>query len=227
MKSRAPVAVVGFALGLLLVAGLRLQAGSAGVLASVSAFATPLYVAVTVAAALSFLRLGVPLNGLGFRSSLSPLTIVALALIGVGCLQMYGTFLEPFWERILGSERDLTRFAEVGGSMSELMAVLALSWTFAAFGEELAFRILLMRGIAHSLGDSRIAFLVALLLQALIFGLVHAYQGPVGIAGTMSSGLILGALTWAARGTIWPAALAHGLNNTIGLLQLYLAGGAA
>jgi membrane protease YdiL (CAAX protease family) len=224
MKSRALLAVAGFSLGLLVVGGLRLQAGGTGVLASLSGFATPLYVTVTVIAAFSFRRLGVPLNGFGFRTPLSSLAVLALALIGVGCLQISGAFLGPVWERVFGSERDLTRFAEVGGSMSELMAVLALSWTFAAFGEEFAFRILLMRGIAFSLGDSRFAFVLALLLQALIFGLVHAYQGPVGIAGTMSSALIFGALIWAARGTIWPAALAHGLNNTIGLLQLYLAG---
>lgn len=224
MNFRVPVAVAGFALGLLLVAGLRWQAGGTGMLASLSAFATPLYVSVTVIAAIAFVRLSVPLNGLGFRTSLSPLTVVVLALVGVACLQIYGLFLEPVWERVFGAERDLTRFAGVGGSMSELAAVLALSWTFAAFGEEFAFRILLMRGIAFCLGETRFAFLAALLLQALIFGLVHAYQGPVGIAGTMSSGLIFGALTWAARGTIWPAALAHGLNNTIGLLQLYLAG---
>jgi len=223
MKSRVPLAVASFALGLLLAAALRLQAGSTDTLAWLSTLATPLYVAVTAIAATTLSRLGVPLNGFGFRTSVPPLTIVALALVGVGCLRVYGVFLEPVWERVLGSERDLTRFADVGGSVSNLMEVLALSWTFAAFGEEFAFRILLMRGIAFSLGDKRFALVVALLLQALIFGLVHAYQGPAGIVGALSSGLILGALTWAARGTIWPAAIAHGLNNTIGLLQLYVA----
>jgi membrane protease YdiL (CAAX protease family) len=224
MKTRVLLAVVGFVVGLLMVATLRWHAGSTGVLGSLSTFATPLYAAVTAIAAFWFLRVGVPLNGAGFGTSLPPLTIAALALIGVFCLQMNEAFLEPVWERVLGSERDLTRFSAVGGSISALMLVLALNWTFAAFGEEFAFRILLMRGIAFSLGDSRAAFVVALLLQSLIFGLVHAYQGSVGIVGTMSSGLIFGSLTWASRGTIWPAALAHGLNNTIGLVQLYLAG---
>ena len=108
------------------------------------------------------------------------------------------------------------------------LGLLTFGWlrtqSGAAFGEELTFRILLMRGIAFALGDSRVAFALALLLQAMIFGLVHAYQGPAGIAGTMTSGLIYGALTLAACGSIWPAALAHGINNTIGLLQLYSAG---
>ena len=78
-----------------------------------------------------------------------------------------------------------------------------------------------MRGIAFVLGDSRMAFTIALLVQAVVFGLVHAYQGPAGVIGSTISGLVFGGLTLAARGSIWPAAIAHGLNNTIGIIELY------
>jgi membrane protease YdiL (CAAX protease family) len=107
--------------------------------------------------------------------------------------------------------------------MAELIKLMALNWTVAAFGEELAFRIVLMRGIAFTLGDSRMAFSIALILQAVVFGLVHAYQGPAGIIGAGISGLIFGCLILATRGCIWPAAIAHGSSNTIGILGLYLA----
>ena len=120
--------------------------------------------------------------------------------------------------------RDLARFSGVSGSSVELMKLLALNWAVAAFGEELAFRIVLMRGIAFALGDSRTAFGVALIFQAVVFGLVHAYQGPAGISGAAINGLIFGGLTLAARGSIWPAAIAHGSSNTIGIMELYLSG---
>ncbi len=214
--------VIGFAVGLLLVAWLRLQAGRTGTAGALSAYATPLYVGISVAAAIAFLRAGIPLRRLGFGPPYKPLLFIVLAVLGVGALQLTGLVLEPRWERAFGAGRDLSRFAAVSGSLAELLSVLALSWTVAAFGEELAFRILLMRGIAFVLGDGRAAFAAALILQAAIFGLVHAYQGPAGIAGTMISGLLYGALTLAARGSIWPAALAHGFNNSIGLVQLYL-----
>ncbi len=226
MKPRVRVLVVGFAAGLLTCAWLRTQSGAAGLSGTLSGFATPLYIGVTIAAAFAFIRAGVPVRRLGFFMTPGPIRVLALAALGVGLLQLSGLFLGPFWEELFGAGRDLARFSDVSGSIPALVTTLALSWTFAAFGEELTFRILLMRGIAFALGDSRVAFALALLLQAMIFGLVHAYQGPAGIAGTMTSGLIFGALTLAARGSIWPAALAHGINNTIGLLQLY-AGGAA
>jgi membrane protease YdiL (CAAX protease family) len=54
-----------------------------------------------------------------------------------------------------------------------------------------------------------------------MFGLIHAYQGSAGIAGSTFSGLVFGAVTLAGRRAIWPAAVAHGVNNTIGILQLY------
>ncbi len=214
--------VTGFAIGLLLVAWLRLQTGGTGIAGTLSAYATPLYVGLSVAAAIAFIRAGVPLRRLGFGPPSKPLLFIVLALAGVGVLQLAGLVLDPVWERAFGAGRDLSRFADVSGSLAELLSVLALSWTVAAFGEELAFRILLMRGIAFVLGDSRAAFAAALVVQAAIFGLVHAYQGPAGIAGAMTSGLLYGALTLAARGSIWPAALAHGINNSIGLVQLYL-----
>jgi len=222
MKLRAPVLVAGFAIGLLGIAWLRLQGSGAGIAGTLAGFATPFYVALTIVAAILFIKAGLPVRSLGFRLTSRPLAVIAMAAIGLGILQISGELLEPFWERIFGSGRDLTRFAAVGGSVSQLAAVLALSWTVAAFGEELAFRILLMRGIAFALGDSRIAFAGALFIQAMVFGLAHAYQGPVGVAGTITSGLIYGSLTLAARGSIWPAALAHGFNNTIGLIEVYL-----
>lgn len=65
------------------------------------------------------------------------------------------------------------------------------------------------------------AIAAAVLLQAIIFGLVHLYQGPAGVAGATLSGLVYGTITVMARGAIWPAAMAHGFNNTIGLVMIY------
>ena len=161
---------------------------------------------------------------LGFGPAFRPVRFLALAAIGVGLIQLLGLVLEPLFERVLGQTRDLLRFSDVAGSPSALAKLMLLNWTVAAFGEELAFRIVLMRGIAFALGDSRIAFAVALIAQALLFGLIHAYQGPAGIVGTAINGLVFGSLTLAARGSIWPAAIAHGASNTIGILTLYQAG---
>ncbi len=77
------------------------------------------------------------------------------------------------------------------------------------------------RGISFVLGDSRTGQISALAFQAVMFGLIHAYQGPTGIAGSTFSGLVFGAVTLAGCWSIWPAALAHSVNNTIGIIAFY------
>ncbi len=102
------------------------------------------------------------------------------------------------------------------------VVLLITNWTLAAFGEEFAYRILLMRGLSYIFGDSRKAQISALLLQSVMFGLIHSYQGSTGIVGTTFSGFVFGTVTLISRWSIWPAALAHGTNNTIGIISLYL-----
>ncbi len=187
-----------------------------------TAYATLIYIGVTVFAAVLLSRAGVPMKRLGFGLTFQPARYLALAAIGVGVIQLFGFLFDPLLERVLGETRDLARFSDVAGSTTALLKLIALNWTVAAFGEELAFRIVLMRGIAFALGDSRRAFGIALVVQAVLFGFIHAYQGPAGVIGAGINGLVFGGLTLAARGSIWPAALAHGSSNTIGILSLYL-----
>lgn len=212
-----------FSIGLLTVAALRFLDLRSEDPPAVAAYATLIYVGLTVLAAIMLIRTGVPIRRLGFMMAVRPWFVLAIALLGVAILQLSSWLLSPVWDHVFGSGRDLTRFSGVVGSPGALVQLLVLSWTVAAFGEELAFRIVLMRGIAYALGDGRKAFAIAIVLQAIIFGLIHSYQGPAGVAGSAISGLVYGGLTLAARWSIWPAAIAHGLNNTIGIMEVYAA----
>lgn len=213
-----------FAFGLLGVGALRYLSLHSEEPPALAAYATLIYIGLTVIAAVLLIRSGAPLRRLGFTKVKRPWFNLALVLVGVAVLQLSSSFLTPLWEQLFGAGRDLARFSDVAGSREALIKLLALNWTVAAFGEELAFRIVLMRGIAYALGDTRKAVAMAFIAQAIIFGLVHAYQGPAGIAGTTISALVFGALVLVARWSIWPAAIAHGLNNTIGIIEIYNVG---
>jgi uncharacterized protein len=144
-----------------------------------------------------------------------------LVISAIAVLRVFDIVLNPLIEELFGSARNLERFAGVEGSSTALVVLLLRNWTLAAFGEEFAYRIVLMRGISFALGDSRSGQILAVLLQAVMFGLIHSYQGPTGIVGSTMSGLVFGAVTILGRWSIWPAAIAHGTNNTIGILALY------
>lgn len=212
-----------FAVGLLTVAALRFLDVRSDDPPAVAAYATLIYIGLTVLASILLIRTGVPIRRLGFTMAIPPWMVIALALLGVAILQLGSSLLTPVWEHAFGSGRDLSRFSNVVDSPGALVRLLLFSWTVAAFGEEIAFRIVLMRGIAFALGDGRSALAIALVLQAIVFGFIHSYQGSAGIAGSAVSGLVYGGLTLAARWSIWPAAIAHGLNNSIGIMEVYAA----
>lgn len=110
-----------------------------------AAYAMPIYIGFTVLAAVLLSHAGVPMRRFGFGLTFQVFRFLALAATGVGLLQLSGFLLDPYLENALGETRDLARFSDVAGSTSDFIELMALSWTFAAFGEELAFRIVLMR----------------------------------------------------------------------------------
>jgi len=223
MTSRRRIAVLTalFAVAMLIVALLRLAEVRAVDLGGLAGIATPLYVVVTIVFIVLLSRAGTQMGRIGFGVTIHPLRALALGALGIALLRVSAYTIEPFLEDTFGAGRDLTRFADVAGSPMALLQLLALSWTVAAFGEEIAFRIVMMRGLATAFGDGRSSAVAALVVQAAIFGLVHLYQGPSGVAGAFVSGLVFGAVTLLARGSIWPAVIAHGGNNTIGILSIY------
>jgi membrane protease YdiL (CAAX protease family) len=84
----------------------------------------------------------------------------------------------------------------------------ALLGANAGVGEELFFRLTLPLLIALVTGDAWAAFAAA----GLIFGLVHFYQGWVGILATTVAGFVFAAL-YLASGQIWLPILLHAVMN--------------
>lgn len=220
MKLRISWLVIGLSISLLALGALRAVTTQSSSLESLGSLVTVGYITVVVGFTIALLRSGLPLNRLGFGMRLS-LRHLGLALLAVVILRVMAVTIDPIWEALFSGPRDLDRFSDVEGSVGSLAALLVASWTIAAFGEELTYRIVLMRGISFVLGDTKTAMCIALVLQSVLFGLIHAYQGPTGIVSSGTHGLVFGAITLAARWSIWPAALAHGINNTIGILSLY------
>lgn len=85
----------------------------------------------------------------------------------------------------------------------------------AGLGEEVAFRGYLMPALTQLFGWEW----GAALLSSGVFGLLHAYQGWLGILRTALLGLVLAA-SFIVSGVLWPAILAHAILDIIAGLVL-------
>ena len=103
-----------------------------------------------------------------------------------------------------------------------LLIFLVLSWTLAAFGEEICFRGFLMERLARFFGGSQAAWLAALLLSSILFGWGHTEQGVAGWLQEGLSGLLLGLLFLATGNNLTVPIVAHGVSNTLAFVLIYL-----
>ncbi|HET7432413.1 MAG TPA: CPBP family intramembrane glutamic endopeptidase [Nocardioides sp.] len=130
----------------------------------------------------------------------------------------------PVTEHVTGQRQDMAGFAELHGNLGLLVVLLVASWTLAAFVEELAFRGYLRTRLVDVLGGTPTAAVAASLVAALMFGLIHTEQGVVGVVLTTVDALFFTVLARRSASGLWASVLAHGFNNTIGLVTVFLVG---
>ena len=119
--------------------------------------------------------------------------------------------------------QDLSRLGDIQhDTVRYLVLLIPIGWGTAAFGEELVFRGFLNTRLATAFGGGQAAIALSVVVQALLFGLVHAYLGPRGIMNAAAIGLVSGAVYWANGRNLWPLVIAHGLVDSVGLTMLRL-----
>ena len=159
---------------------------------------------------------------LGLRQPRRWIITIAVALAAGIALQLLSEFVtEPIIERLTGRAADLSSFRSLVGNLPATLVMLALVWTLAAFGEEMAYRGYVLERAAALGQHSSAAYLVAMVAVSLLFGLGHYYQGLAGMVNSAFSGLFFGALYLAAGRNLWLPILAHGFSDTIGLGLIY------
>lgn len=171
----------------------------------------------------SLRRRGKGWKAVGFSRENLRWPIVALGLLaGMGLQILDWALVSPIVERLTGSRPDLSSFANLVGNLPATLVMLALVWTLAAFGEELGYRGYVLERAASLGGYSNAAYVLAVILISVLFGLGHVYQGAAGIASSAVSGLYFGALYLASGRNLWLPIFAHGFSNTIALVLIYL-----
>jgi membrane protease YdiL (CAAX protease family) len=161
---------------------------------------------------------------LGFRRVPHPWRMAGqvLVVMMVWSVLQLGVFM-PVLNHVTGTKQDLSGFADLQGSLGLLAAYLLATWTLAALGEETVFRGYLQVRIAEVVGPGRAGTVVAVAFTSLLFGILHSEQGLIGVLVVALDAVLFSVLKLRFR-SLWAAVLAHGFNNTLGLVAFFFVG---
>ena len=118
---------------------------------------------------------------------------------------------------------DMSSYNFLSGNLPMLLLALTGVFIASSFGEELVYRGFLMTQIAKITGENKHAWVLAVVISSIVFGLVHYDWGLMGIVQTTFMGAAL-ALSWLkANKNLWVVIFAHAYMDFILMMQMYLA----
>jgi len=165
------------------------------------------------------------LTAMGFKRAKSGFEMAAFVFLAIVALQLFHVGVTmPILNRLTGSTIDYSGFANLKGNPGQLMLILALSWTLASFGEEMVYRGYLQKRLSDLFGENAFGLFLTIGISSLLFGIAHTEQGIIGVVVTTLDALVFSWLKMRYKNNLWAAILAHGFNNSIGLIIFYFTG---
>ena len=137
--------------------------------------------------------------------------LVAIVLQSAALLQI----------KLGGPMPDISSFSQIKNNPWALLGYLVISWTSAGFGEEIIWRGFIMTQISRLFGAGKTGWTIGLFTSAILFGLVHAYQGITGILMTSITGIIFGLVFLNSKQNLWASILAHAFTDSLAFILIY------
>jgi membrane protease YdiL (CAAX protease family) len=143
--------------------------------------------------------------------------------ISVGIISQLFTLLVliPLLQQTNIEPLDYSRFKTLNGNIGLLLMYLTISWTTAGFGEEVIYRGFLMGHFARLFGGKKIGWWVSLIVVSILFALVHAYQGPMGMILIIFPAILFGVVYIVSGFNLWYTIIAHGTADTFVFLMFF------
>lgn len=163
------------------------------------------------------------LSAMGFQRPARWGRIVLIAVGAAASRIALGEFvIDPLTGRFWPPAVAPAEAEAITGNIEVALLALLVVWTFAAFGEEIAYRGYLLTRAADLGGRSTAAYWAGMVFVSVLFGYGHYYKGPSGIVDSAVAGLILGAAYMFSGRNLWTCILAHGFIDTFAVVVAFL-----
>ena len=161
-------------------------------------------------------------SAMGFKRPSSWVRLVLVALAAAALRIILGDLVvEPLTGRIWPPIVAPAGAETITGDIKLALIGLLIVWTFAAFGEEIAYRGYLLTRAAEIGRQTTAAYWVGIVLISVLFGYGHYYKGPAGVLDSGVAGFVLGAAYMLAGRNLWASILAHGFIDTFAVFALF------
>jgi len=118
----------------------------------------------------------------------------------------------------------LAGFHAVQGNPSALAGLIGYILLAVGLNEELLFRGFLQTRVERLFGSSSRAAVIAAVITGIIFGLVHALQGPANLVYAGLLGIALGIIYLRADRNLWVVVILHSVFDVQRAIQFFLWG---
>lgn len=167
---------------------------------------------------------GGTLVDLGFkrpdRWAMVPFQVSAILIVFVAMQMLVPLLVSSF---ISLPEPDLSRYDSIAGNLGgAILMALVLPLT-ASIPEEIIYRGFLMGRLSDIFGRDTGGAVLAVLIQALVFGAIHFQWGMGGMIVTVIMGIVWGTAFLLCGRNLWVVILAHSGGHILFVIQLYFA----
>ena len=143
-------------------------------------------------------------------------------LVGLGVAA--GIFAIVAMLEAAGWRRNLSSFKALEDNLPLTLLNILNGIIGAGLFEEFIFRGFLFYGLAMAFGGNRVAWMAAALIQSVLFGLSHGYQGALGTVITGTIGLLLAFVYMCTGRNLWAPIIAHAAYDTARAVLFYFQG---
>ncbi len=164
-------------------------------------------------------HLGLSFKNINLRSLLLSLPVFLAAMFAfvIGSIIMANITGIP-------ESADMSGYEYLQGNLPMLLLALIGVFIVSSFGEEVIYRGFLITRISEIGGNAKYSIKTAVVISAVIFGLVHYEWGPMGIVQTGFMGLALGISFLIFKRNLWILIFAHAYMDAILMVQMYFGG---
>lgn len=160
-------------------------------------------------------------HAMGLRRPDAWWRVIIIAALLYALLWLHANYALPWLAARIPPSPGASIMGYVAGNTVAFAGWLLIAWVVGGFIEELLFRGFLMNRLWRLFGATTLAWIPALLLQAVLFGLLHYNRGLFAFIFTATGALIFGLVYLLAKRNLWPLIIAHGAWNTIAIWGVY------